>query len=874
MKLLILLSIMSSLAWAQVVNGNGNPVLNGNGQPVKSGNDQEPPKSSLGGGVVGMMGGGFPGSGNGGMPSGGGFGAFSGGMSQSTEPEEEDTDLGGANSLNVNCMPKEGNFACGECETELQDDFNSLIADITGAGKGTDGHWGGDLTKKRSIREGVTLEDTLAKIKAMLKKSNKGGGEGLNFIVIGESESLQPSAVRDGKMYPRVALKSPNSELWVTFSTDPANAAYSTLEIMRWNGKDAKYEFMELDFNPKHRHMDGTGEKCLSCHKEPDPRPNWDTYRAWAGVVPSRDDMLEMYPQGKMKPATLNSNGEQRGDAASAPHGRMKPEMGADGRAYLSFLDQVVDAKEKDPKSRLAMLDLPIDDRIQFGGANPPVSSLSPREQLAAIRKKTEETGFYRIPHFPYSDQMAAQNFDQKTAQYTGPSQAAFDQMSGQNFCRISTRLKEHPNYNKFKYYLAGIANRCEPFGPRHYFDPAKLKEWIPESMQSKVQGFYKQSPDVRLRNLALAKRTPSRLDSFEDTMRAIYGDTGENHSRADQFKVTRHERFLQSYLREVENGDAKDIREEAEEFSNKLITPVRSGFHAIDDFGGVNGVAEAHQKQISYTRSVLEPLGVDVTQWSMMRGDDPNYNSLAFSDQFELLFQQGAIREVLAEIRKDPTPGDTCEKLKTKSYQALMTDEAKQEVANPVTNDVESWCRDRMTNEALGESMGMLDSMKGLFQVNKAMLKEEAQSLTRKCLDCHGSNGFFPFPGMEKISEAGPYPIDGVGPWTDEAWGEFEAFIRGENAAKPFGPSLIDKMVLKKMPPGGWPHSGTNDEKVKEDDRRRELLANYVRLSLVTSNNDEVVKKYCESVVNSIAADKGPLAPLTTPDASGATQQ
>jgi hypothetical protein len=51
-------------------------------------------------------------------------------------------------------------------------------------------------------------------------------------------------------------------------------------------------------------------------------------------------------------------------------------------------------------------------------------------------------------------------------------------------------------------------------------------------------------------------------------------------------------------------------------------------------------------------------------------------------------------------------------------------------------------------------------------------------------------------------------------------------------------------------------------------------LLANYVRLSLVTSNNDEVVKKYCESVVNSIAADKGPLAPLTTPDASGATQQ
>lgn len=866
MKLPILLCILlSSLAWSQVYDGNGYPVLNGNGQPVQSGKNQQAPTPTFGGGVAGMI--------------GGGFGSFTETNSQSSEPEdqdaeEEDVDLGGANSLNVNCMPKEGNFACGECETELQDDFNSLIADITGAGKGTDGHWGGDLTKKRSIREGVTLEDTLAKIKAMLKKSNKGGGGGLNFIVIGESESLQPSAVRNGKMYPRVALKSPNSELWVTFSTDPANAAYSTLEIMRWNGKDAKYEFMELDFNPKHRHMDGTGAKCLSCHKEPDPRPNWDTYRAWAGVVPSRDDMLEMYPQGKKKPVTLNPIAAQMGQQAKVAHQQMKPEMGADGRAYLSFLDQVVDAKENDPKSRLAMLDLPIDDRIQFSGANPAVSSLSPRAQLEAIKKKTEETGFYRIPHFPYADQMRAQNFDQKTASYTGPSQAAFDQMSGQNFCRISNRLKEHPNYNKFKYFLAGVANKCTPFRPKSEFDPERMKEWVPESMQSKIQAFFKQSPETRLRNLALAKRTPARLDSFDDAVRAINEDTGENHSRADQFKVKRHERFLESYLREVENGDAKDIQEEAEEFANKLKTPVRNGFHAINDFGGVNGVAEAHQNQISYIRSVLEPLGVDVTQWSMMRGDDPNYNSLAFSDQFELLFQQGAIREVLAEIKRDPAPGNTCDKLKTKSYQALVTEEAKQEVANPVTNDVESWCRDRITNEALGERMGVLDSMKGLFQVNKAMLKEEAQNLTRQCLDCHGSSGFYPFPGMEKVSEAGPYSAEGVGPWTEEAWGEFEAFIRGENATKPFGPSLIDKMILKKMPPGGWPHSGTNAEKVKEDDRRRELLANYVRLSLVTSNNDEVVKKYCESVVNSIAADKGPLAPITTPDASGATQQ
>ena len=158
MKLLILVSmLLSPYIWGQVTNGSGNPILNGSGNEVLSGSGpQNPVPSVTTGGIVG-----------------GAVGGFSSSISKDeVEPEEEDVDLAGANSLNVNCMPKEGNFACGECETELQDDFNSLIADITGAGKGTDGHWGGDLTKKRSIREGVTLEDTLSKIKAMLKKSN------------------------------------------------------------------------------------------------------------------------------------------------------------------------------------------------------------------------------------------------------------------------------------------------------------------------------------------------------------------------------------------------------------------------------------------------------------------------------------------------------------------------------------------------------------------------------------------------------------------------------------------------------------------------------------------------------------------------------
>ncbi len=798
-----------------------------------------------------------------GMPGMSGTGLFPGelnsfgGLSGLSQAQPNFPDMAaGANSLNRNCMPKEQNFACGECETNLQSQFNDLVADITGAPADGD-HWGGALHGKRSIRPGVTLEGTLAKIRDLLKSNNQDGDGGLNFIVIGESESLQPSAVRDGKMYPRVALKSPNSELWVTFSTDPTNAAYSTLEIMRWNGKKAKYEFMELDFDPKQRHMDGTGEKCLSCHKEPDPRPNWDTYRAWAGVVPSRDDMLEM--------------GDKKGGLTGL---FSKPKLGADGRAYVSFLEQVVEAKEKEPQSRLAMLDLPIDDRVQFSGRNPRVSSLPPRAQLEAIKKQTENEGFYRIPHFPYKDKMRTQNFDVKTAAYTGPSQAAFDQMSGQNFCRISTRLKENPNYDKFKYFLAGVANRC-------VYDDAP--SWVPESMQQTSLAYFTENPRVRLRNLHLAGSLPSSIGDFSQLMREITNDTNQNHSMANEFKFKRHQRFLESYLKTVESRKSSEVAREAEEFARTIKAPVRSGFHAIGDYGGVTGVPEGNALQISQIRAVLEPLGVDVTQWSMMRGDDPNYNSLAFSDQFPLLFQQAAIREVLQEARVQSlsTGQTTCEYLRTKSVQALVT--RMPQVAPPSANDfnVDQWCRDRLSAEAGGTGIEISEQMKGLFAITKKLAVERAQALTVQCLSCHGKNGFLPFPGMNELTDVRVFPNDAPGPWTDSAWEKFEAYLLSPVvASSPVllpgyrGSHFIDKLILGRMPPGGWPHGGTHEEKKREDDERRKFLADYISMTIVTDPEANRVTGFCRSLVGGEGSKQAPASSSEDSSPTGVIQR
>ena len=58
-------------------------------------------------------------------------------------------------TLNNNCAKPQ--FACGECETELQTEINALINEITGEEDTT-------VQSKMKIKDGVTLESTLERI--------------------------------------------------------------------------------------------------------------------------------------------------------------------------------------------------------------------------------------------------------------------------------------------------------------------------------------------------------------------------------------------------------------------------------------------------------------------------------------------------------------------------------------------------------------------------------------------------------------------------------------------------------------------------------------------------------------------------------------
>lgn len=772
------------------------------------------------------------------------------------------------------------NFACGECETPLQDDFTELLSQITGQPAGA--RWSDGFNNESPMRtqfpdgSPINVENTLSRIKDMMKSNNTEGGNGLNYMVIGQSESLQDTSIRDGKMYPRIAIKSPNSELWVTFNTDPMSEAYQTLEVMRWNGKDAKYDFIELDFgkndpaNPaanRPAKFDGTGQKCVACHKDPDPRPNWETYRAWSGIVPSRDDMIEH----------------------DAQHGRPVTEggqpVGMDGRAYLSFLEQVVDTKEgvnitPGADRRLGLLDLPIDDALQFRDRTPAVSSLPPRAQLQAIRDQaSRNNGFYRIPHFPYkNDGGAMSNFDQKTADYAGPSQMAFDQMSGQNFCRISQRLIEDEDYNKFKWIVAGIA-QCDA--------ASELDQWVPESYRSEIARYFSARPQVLFSDLASAGELPAATSqmSFEQVNQLLRQDTRRNHTRADGFKRDRHETMGEAYLTAVERRDPAAAQTEAEYFSSRFTAPQRSyplQFHAISDFGGVNGVTNGEVPEISSLRAVLEPLGIDPGQWSLMRGPNSatDYDSLAFSDQFPLLFGQRAIAKAMEDIRSDPAfndpnaYGNACEAMKIASNRDLSTINVAAPQENQIDTSLAALCGTGV--EGLPDAL----VLRPVVEVLRAEGAPRAKELFGRCVRCHGGDdpSATSFPGMEAMTTTSTPGVVGeqVSPWTDDAWQRFNEYIAtgfSDTAGVPMGVEMNRRLVTHSMPAGGWRVAGeTPQQKLANDATRRSELASYVRLTYALGDGQDGIQQLCRAISDATGTDEQPSTTnRTTPAGAGA---
>ncbi|MCM2281218.1 MAG: hypothetical protein NDI61_05155 [Bdellovibrionaceae bacterium] len=701
-------------------------------------------------------------------------------------------------TLNSNC--KQNEFSCGECETALQDDFNELLNEFSQNRQLKSPRWSdSQLPRHSAIKSDAKIEDFIEKSIALLKKHNPDGANRLNMIMLGHSESLHGTTPGN----PRVALKSPDGELWVTFNTDPKAPGYNSVEVMRWDGKTGTYKFQEIAFpdaKVKQGHIDLSGSKCVRCHREP-MRPNWDTYRSWAGVVPPRDDLLEN---------TKDKNSESK---VTGPD--------SNARAYFNFLDRIAKAKEgkaQPQDARLKMLEIP---------ANKPKPTGSPTAQIGAIKSELAQKGFYRVPHFPERDQL--RNHSPKTAPKAGSSHVAFDQFMGQQLCQIATGLKQNRNFDKFKYALTGIM-RCSA-SPKKDVDFTELRKYLPDDFDARARAYFSQSSSLNTEK----GQTPI-ANQPDSVLQAVFEHTKKAHEEGDQYKTSRHENYISNYLQIVEKVPKDKAKKDSHYVSSKKLSKVGLPFTAIEDPGGVKGVAESDTGLIASMRYILEPYGVNVDAWSMALGRSVTDRTFSFSDQFaDTLGQQALWDEVMSAV-----PGKN-QTEKCKALQDLSRQSLQEEQASQPTSELPDICK-----------------TDGSLFLEKIELESTASRLVENtCMTCHGS----------------------VAPPLDLNFSDHSATRNWLNQPHPTKPHTWAKQLQfalsseyslaglpEQMPPRGWnydpPVNGL--EKAKRDKVRRDLINGYI--NFISQPNPDGTKFTCQDLKFYLSAEAKNTNPSTAP--------
>lgn len=103
------------------------------------------------------------------------------------------------------------------------------------------------------------------------------------------SQSIQGASLEA----PRTILTSANGRLVLAFNGDSRHIGFNKIEALEYSKKEAKFTFYEIDFANNRQEVSAPNPaKCLTCHRGPDPRPNWESYDHWPGVYASIDDRL------------------------------------------------------------------------------------------------------------------------------------------------------------------------------------------------------------------------------------------------------------------------------------------------------------------------------------------------------------------------------------------------------------------------------------------------------------------------------------------------------------------------------------------------------------------------------------------------------
>ncbi len=534
-------------------------------------------------------------------------------------------------------------YKCGQCEEKLQISFDSLL-------------------KKTAVGGVQSVEDFLAQLDPILKK---------NYMIIGDSKSNQTTA----KDKYRYVLKSPESEVLVAFTEDPKAPGGQTIEVIRWDGKNAKYKFESIDFSKGKAQVDLSGKNCVHCHKE-NLRPNFDDYPAWTGFLPPKLDVVDRESSQVGSPPTPSS------------------------QAYLDTMKRIAierdHAAQGKPPSRLSFLNIPYVDTDPR-----PATPLTDTQKIKAIEKSiqnnTESKGGlfgYRIPHDLAATQII--NNSAKTSSTAGPAAFTFDQLVSQQVCQITNRLKEDPNFSKFKYALSGII-LCKN---------TSLFDYLKSDVDR----------DERREN---QKIISNKLKKIREQMT-------EDENKTNAARQERHFKFLTETLNMGKTQSELDSKKIASE---------------SDD-----------QDLISQFRVLLEPFGVRTGDWSMSFGDRFSENHYTFADQLKDEFTNNIAaeksfieNEAVEEFRRKKTALDydkLCSWLKTKSRaQLTLKDltEPKEIISDHSFSlkNIISVCQNIPEHNA-----GIIEALSPLISPAQTILRKQALHTFSKCMECHRPSG------------------------------------------------------------------------------------------------------------------------------------
>lgn len=338
-----------------------------------------------------------------------------------------------------------------------------------------------------------------------------------------------------------------------------------------------------------------------------------------------------------------------------------------DKKMYIKQLQQIEAAKLENPKKT------PYSQRMSL--LEPTLTS-----QIALDHVGTGPAANLEIPHEDGTNPVNCNKGREQASKHNGSGFKMFDQMQLKTFCQINNELKQRPDWNNLKYAFYGVMKGCKiaNMTPPAFQD--NMKTYF-QSQGYKAEGMNQlgselQSQKVLMRNRVKKERTARQEWDFEENFKT----TGDTNFRAET------------------------------EFTKWSLVGGNILRHADDN----------SLKQVSELRQILEPVGVNMKNWSMSLDPAP----YTFGDNFAEIINMGAFEDVKAEFGENPDCAKLEEKAKEKMGENLVIKESQDIIISCATNGT----KDLSLNGQLNE----------LSTLPMAVLREKAQAALSSCVACH----------------------------------------------------------------------------------------------------------------------------------------